>query len=153
MTQYVTHAGAQGSVSASRLVIKPVTYEVRINRIEFGSTSDTTTWTFVVRHTGSTFSGGSVAGVYATRNGSSPATALARTGSVSMSSNASVVTAVPVSAGSFGQLGRITGAGTNAWEPGLDFTIVPGNTLEIDPNTSIYAITVYFEELKLSQSY
>jgi hypothetical protein len=150
MTQYVVF-GEDGTT----LAVKAVSYEVKIVKVDMTNFNDTLNVVSFYRHTGSTLSGGNSVGIFTMRGESPAPTALCRTGSPSFSGTAQHITNVVIPGESFDSTnGNSTGTGAATLQTPLDLTIEPGTVFEVSglSNTRVIA-TLYFEELRLSQSY
>lgn len=151
MTQYIAYSEWEGAGMA----LKAGTYEIKIVRVEVVNVDTSATWVYFQRHSGSTLSGGSAVSIYPMRHASPTSTASARAGDgLSFSGSEERFTEVIVGGAPFTTpSGNHTGSGNLTFEPPLDLTIAPGTVFEVDGLDDEKKVTIYFEELRLSQSY
>jgi hypothetical protein len=148
MTQHVVLAST-GAVMG----LKPVTYPVRIARIDLVNSSVSLQFVFFYINTGSTLSGGSALDIFPMRGGSPAATALARLGSSSLTFSGTkiILTRTDMPGGGYSTYtGADLSVGTASLQTPTDLTIVPGTVFQIDGLISGFVTaTIYFEELRL----
>lgn len=166
MTAYVatTSFSFNGSTTAS-LAVRAGTFEMKINKVDFGITVQNTGSVGGVGGMGPSikrFSSGTISGSTSVtpqplRQGSLATTATARGVTVSVSGSG---TLIATAAGLTASADPGFGFANSTYEPPFDFTVSPGGVFQVvvdcganGTTSATGTITAYYEELRLSWHY